>query len=1310
MLGRAGRPQFDSEGEGIILTQHSQLQYYLSLTNLQLPVESQLIKSLANSLNAEVVLGSVQSVEDGVDWLSYTFLYVRMLKKPELYGISEDILRTDPTLKRRRLDLIHSAATVLEKSHLVQYDPKGGTIHSTPLGRVASQYYISHVSMAVYNRHMRSNMTDIDLLRLFSLSGEFAQITVREEEKLELTKLAGRVPIPVKESPSEPVAKVNILLQAYISRLKLDGFALLADMAFIKQSSARLMRALFEIALRRNWSSLAKLCLDMSNMVSYRIWRSQTPLRQFPNVPEVVARKLERKGDIDWERYVDLTPSDLGELVGVPRMGRVLHKLVSEFPRLELRAQVQPITRSMLRVELMIVPAFQFDVNVHGYSQLFHVIVEDVNCETILHYETFTLKSKAVDEEQQLVFTVVILDPLPPAYFIRVISDRWLHSTAVLPVSFGNMILPAKFPAPTELLDLQPLQPKALGDELLVRLFPHKQFNPIQTQTFHELFKTDQNCLICAPSGSGKTICAEFAILRMMTTDANGICVYVAPTDDIADSMFAQWKAKFGALLPSGSVVRLTGESAPDLKLLSGAKIVVSSSCQWDKLSRRWRQRKAVQMVSLIIFDELHFLGGEQGPTLELVISRTRYMNSQLHNGGDSGGIRIVGLGASLANARDVGAWMGVGSKSLFNFSPKSRTAPLELWFQAFEQTNYSARLLAMAKPVYNNIAKHMDGKSTIVYVPSRRQAQLTAIDIMSYRENQGEPPFIGNGNRYAGAKLSEVACTLREPALQQVVANGIGFLHRGMVEHDRKSVMEMYSAGMLQVLVCPVDICWDVQCHAHLIIIMGTEKFDGRIGRHVDYAAADLLHMMGRQIPNERGKCVLLFHSPKKTHLKKLIDDPLPIESHIDSFLHDPLNAEIVAKSISSMQDAIDYMTWTFLYRRLVKNPTYYGLRGTSNTILSEHLSDMVETVVGDLEESKCVRVGEDGELSALNLGMIAAYYYVQYRTIELIASSITAKTKIRGVLEIISAAWEFSSLPLRYGEESNLKSLSRTLVHPLPEGAVFDSNTKALILLQSHLSRKPLSLEMRTDQKAVLQEAVNLIQALVDVISSNGWLKPALASMELSQMVVQGLWNKDNVLKQIPHFTDVIVGRCLAYKGDNPIESVFDILSLDDDVRNELLQLSDDKMADVAMFCNSYPNIDVSFKVQDPDDVTAGDPVQVVVELGREIDEEEMDEDEMKNVGSVACPLFPGEKKEGWWIVVGDISTNTLLSLKRVNLHIKQEVVLEFMAPEIAGEHELTIFCMSDSYLGCDQEYSLSLNVGAALSDDENDNEEDD
>lgn len=46
-------------------------------------------------------------------------------------------------------------------------------------------------------------------------------------------------------------------------------------------------------------------------------------------------------------------------------------------------------------------------------------------------------------------------EPVPPQYFVRVVSDRWLGAETVLPISFRHLILPEKFPPRTELLDLQ---------------------------------------------------------------------------------------------------------------------------------------------------------------------------------------------------------------------------------------------------------------------------------------------------------------------------------------------------------------------------------------------------------------------------------------------------------------------------------------------------------------------------------------------------------------------------------------------------------------------------------------------------------------------------------------------------------------------------------------------------------------------------------------------------------------------------------------------------------------------------------------
>jgi len=1173
-------------------------------------------------------------------------------------------------------------------------------------GRVASQYYISHSSMAVYNRNLRPNITDIELLRIFSMSGEFVHITVREEEKLELTKLSAKIPIPIKESPNEPSAKVNILLQAYISRLKLEGFALVSDMAFIQQSAARIMRALFEISLRHGWSNLTKLTLAFANMVSHRIWRSQSPLRQFGNVPEIVARKLERKSDIEWSRYFNLSASDLGELIGVPKMGRTLHKLVHQFPQLELSAQIQPITRSLLRIELNLIPDFEFDVAVHGYVQLFHIIVEDVNGENILHHEVFSLKSSTIEEEQTAVLMVPVLDPLPPLYFIRVISDRWLHSEAVLPVSFEQLILPPKFPPPTELLDLQPLSPSALGEPAFVKLFPFKDFNPIQTQTFHELFKTDRNVLVCAASGSGKTVCAEFAVIRMLYNYPNGKCVYVAPRDERVQRVYNDWQQRFGAVLKSGQVAQLTGDVTADLTILSQAKVIICTVRHWDNLSRRWRQKKVIQSVTLFIADDLHFLGGEMGPTIEVMLSRMRYISSQQEQRNLSGAgssLRLVGLGTPIANAREIGEWMNVPAKSLFNFSPQVRPTPLEIFFLAFDQSNFSSRLLAMAKPVYNTVLRHSNDGPSLIFVPSRRQAQLTAIDMVAFKGSLDEGTFLrvksGIMNSY------EVS----DSSLAQVISAGVGFVYDGMNDNDWNHVMTLYREGTLSILVCPFDLCWKLQECARLVIIMDTEYFDGKEGRYLDYPIANILNIMGkasRPLIDSSGKCIILCHASKKDRLKKLLYDPLPIESHLDRYLHDHLNSEIVTKGIASMQDAVDYITWTFLYRRLSKNPNYYNLQGTSTIHLSEHVSEMVETILGDLEESKCCNISEEGDVSPLNLGMICAYYYIQYTTIELIASSIGAKTKTRGVLEILAAASEFGSLPLRQGDEKALKILARTLTHQLPETASFsDPNIKALVLLQSHFSRAPISIELQNDQKTILKESLTLIQAIVDVISSNSWLKPALAAMEVSQMIVQGLWNRDNVLMQIPHFNSEILLRIKAYESEEKIESVFDILSLEDDVRNNLLKLPEDKMADVASFCNSYPNVDVTHTVLEPDDITTGDPIRIQVKLERVMDDENLSREDIDRLDFVSAPFYPKEKREGWWIVLGDTEKNNLFSIKKVGLKIQQTVTLEFIAPDEPGDYNLTLFCMSDSYLGCDQEYSVPISVAAGSLDDDDD-----
>ena len=160
---------------------------------------------------------------------------------------------------------------------------------------------------------------------------------------------------------------------------------------------------------------------------------------------------------------------------------------------------------------------------------------------------------------------------------------------------------------------------------------------------------------------------------------------------------------------------------------------------------------------------------------------------------------------------------------------------------------------------------------------------------------------------------------------------------------------------------------------------------------------------------------------------------------------------------------------------------------------------------------------------------------------------------------------------------------------------------------------------------------------------------------------------------------------------------------------MRDELLQLPPHKMSDVAAFCNNYPNIDVAYEIADSDSITAGDAVNMIVKLEREVDDDDDDDAGSRNFGQVNAPRYPKSKTEGWWLVVGDVERNTLMSIKRVTLQQRAQSKLDFVAPDEPGEYTLQIFLMSDSFLGCDQQYEVTLSVGEAESEDEGEDEDD-
>ncbi|KAK3066782.1 Pre-mRNA-splicing helicase BRR2, partial [Teratosphaeriaceae sp. CCFEE 6253] len=755
------------------------------------------------------------------------------------------------------------------------------------------------------------------------------------------------------------------------------------------------------------------------------------------------------------------------------------------------------------------------------------------------------------------------------------------------------------------------------------------------------------------------------------------------------DARHKAWQGRLSGVAGGKEIVKLTGETTADLKLLERGDLIIATPTQWDMMSRQWQRRKNVQAVKLIIADDLHTLGGQGGYIYEAVVSRSQAIAAQLENG-----LRLVGLSVSLSNARDIGEWIGASKHNIYNFSPHVRPIPLNLHLQTFNVPHFPSLMLAMAKPTYQAILQYAQpDKPAMVFVPSRKQVRATAQELLAAcAAEDDEDRFLLTD----AEQLAPVLARVKERSLAESLGHGIGYFHEALSDSDKRIVESLFTQGAIQVLLVSRDCCYEVQATAHLVVIMGTQFFDGREHRYLDYPIAEVLQMMGHAgRPGEDKDCrgVLMCPDVKKNYYRKFLGEALPIESQLQGYLHDAFVTEISTKTIESTQDAVDWTTYTYFYRRLLANPSFYGLADTSHEGLSTYLSEQVESTLKDLSDAKLVEIDEDEDTVApLNAAMIAAYYNISFITMQTLLLSLKRTTKLKGILEIVTAATEFEDIQIRRHEEGVLQRIYDRVPVKLGEVNFESPHFKAFVLLQAHFSRMQLPTDLAKDQEIVLKKVLGLLSACADVLSSEGHLN-AMSAMEISQMCVQAMWDRDAPLKQIPHFGDDVVAACR----EQGVKDVFEFMEAMDPGENQVygalvkaMGLSNSQLADAARFTNErYPNVDLAFELEDPEGVTANSPTVLNVTVERQLEE-----DEELNA-TVHAPFYPGEKTEGWWLVVGEESSKSLLAIKRVSIGRALKTKLEVVIPT-AGKHELTLFLMSDSYVGVDQAPTFEVEVG--------------
>ena len=1316
IFGRAGRPQYDTSGHGIIISEAQDVQQYVRLIAHALPIESKLQSRLSDHLNAEVHSGTVSSVADGVRWLEYTYLWQRIRTNPLAYGLTVADVRKDPELRAARYGIVCSAAATLQKAMMVRYNEDTGALDTTDMGRVASHYYIEHVSITTFNDILRKrdgSFTDTitmgEALNCVSNANEFSQLRARAEELDELSKLNAKLPKQVqefklvKESVDDTSIqfKVVTLLKAYITRLGIEAHSLQADVNYVVQNASRIARALFEIEVMRCHPQTALVFLTICKSVDRRCWDFQHPLMQFDvDFTDAVLNHLNTRRP-SMATLQDMSEREIGDLVHNLRFGGVIRSLVNHFPSLEISIEVQPITRTILRLKVTLVPNFVWHDRYHGGAEHFWLFVEDQDNNLIFHHEQIILKKRNARKQDPIILNLTI--PIMPdydTYCVRVYSDRWLRCEEEAVFSLSHLHLPDDSPPNTKLLPLSPLHREVIPQPFVQIFSDFAEMNAVQSQTFHCLYHTDANVLLGAPTGSGKTICAEMAMLRILE-NKKGKIIYIAPLKALVKERLRDWRERYAKTLKYG-VVELSGDVTPDINALTKADIVCTTPEKWDGISRNWQSRSYVQEVALVIFDEIHMLGTDRGPILEVIVSRMRYIG--WHKGKQ---IRLIGLSTATANPVDLAAWLGVDKKwALFNFEPSVRPVPMRCFIAGYPGKNYCPRMATMNKPVYNAIVEKSPTKPVIVFVSSRRQTRLTAIAIINYLlVEKNTAKFV----RMSAEEVMHTLTLIEDPHLKHCAQFGIGMHHAGLPQGDKAIVEDLFRNGKIQILIATSTLAWGVNFPAHLVIVKGTEFYDAKTKSYVDYPITDVLQMIGRagrpQFDTE-GIAQVLCHEPKKSYYRKFLYDPFPVESALHKNLHAHINAEIVAGTIATRQDAVDYLTWTYMFRRLIKNPSFYGLEDPSPRALTVFLSTLVRRVLADLEAARCIEppsdeADESADPSALvytTLGKLCSYYYLSHITASVLDVSVQSTTQHAELLRLLSEATEYAELPVRHCEDQLNLELAQLVPLPIDPRNAESPHVKAFLLFQAHFARAKLPIsDYVTDLKSAIDNSVRIIQAMVDITANNGHLFTALRIMSLLQCMVQARWWHEHTLLQLPHINQELIRALSTECGVNHISdfanaTLATLHKAEATLHKQELGLSSDHAEEVMEAVRHLPLIEVQVAIDRIPEEDGEVRFVVYIELIRLTPCHK----------AVVAPKFPKAKDEQFWLVLGHEPTGELIAIKRVNrLFKRSSSKLEFTwdddwTKDTASRHTtLQLYVVCDSYMGLDQQYSLNVSL---------------
>lgn len=615
-------------------------------------------------------------------------------------------------------------------------------------------------------------------------------------------------------------------------------------------------------------------------------------------------------------------------------------------------------------------------------------------------------------------------------------------------------------------------------------VFKFTEFNKMQSEAFPSIYESNENCIISSPTGSGKTVLFELAILRLIketNSDTNNTkIIYIAPTKSLCYEMYKNWFPSFVNL----SVGMLTSDTSfLETEKAKKCNIIITTPEKWDLLTRRWSDySRLFELVKLVLVDEIHTIKEKRGASLEVILTR---MNTMCQN------IRFVALSATVPNIEDLALWLKTNNElpaNILSFDESYRQVQLTKFVYGY---SFNCKNDFQKDAIYNSklieiIEKHADNRPVLIFCPTRASTISTA-------------KFLLNNHIFSKSK-KRCNHNPSDKILNECMQQGIAFHHAGISLEDRTAVEKEFLSGSINILCSTSTLAVGVNLPAYLVIIKGTKSWNS--SEIQEYSDLDVLQMIGRAGRPQfetHGCAVIMTDSKMKQTYENLIHGTDVLESSLHLNLIEHLAAETSLETVYSIETAVNWLRNTFFYVRFGKNPAAYqevNRYVSFHSVEDSQINQFCQYLLDTLVKVKIIDIS-NGEYKSTAYGNAMTRHYISFESMK---QFINAKKflSLQGILNLLATSEEFSVMRVRHNEKKLFKeiNLSPLLKYPFltekKQSQIIDKvSQKVSLLIQyelgglefpSYEGASKLHQTLVQDKFLVFRHCFRLLKCMVD------------------------------------------------------------------------------------------------------------------------------------------------------------------------------------------------------------------------------------